>query len=126
MVRAGSACGQSLTVGTRVRRHPAWDCREDRITPALCSSAGARGRLLAGDLAAGLVASSVTDARALCDSYSRSKLLPLNPSGLNGHHARMGGRASRAASKVPVRVVVCPLLAAVPLWARQSGHALSH
>jgi hypothetical protein len=78
------------------------------------------------DLATGLVPGSVPHTGALCDSDNRRKLLPLNPSGLNGHHARMGGRASRAASKVPVRVVVCPLWAAVPLWARQSGHALSH
>src|SRR4051794_38040326 len=58
---------------------------------------GTCGHLLADNLATGLIASSVTNARALHHRHSRSKLLPLNPSVLNGNDARRGRGVSGAA-----------------------------
>src|SRR4051794_38216591 len=58
---------------------------------------GTCGRLLADNLATGLIANSVTNARALHHRHSRSKLLPLNPSVLNGNDARRGRGVSGAA-----------------------------
>src|SRR4051794_41042723 len=76
---------------------------------------GTCGHLLADNLATGLIAGSVTNARALHHRHSRSKLLPLNPSVLNGNDARRGRGVSGAAGVIYSR----PLLG----WIRWRGPA---
>src|SRR3954451_9989508 len=58
---------------------------------------GTCDRLLADNLATGLIASSVTNTRALHHRHNHSKLLPLNTRKLNGNDARRGRGVSGAA-----------------------------
>jgi len=107
MVKAWTAHGRSLAVMRGIKRAMKLGASGLRLGQTACAPAHGsamsyKPQLLADDLATGLDARSVTDARALRDSHSRSKLLPLNPRELNGNRARRG-RGARGAAGVSLR-----------------------